>query len=166
MNSGIRYKFRQQTIRKVTGQNQREVVFPVFNAIKSVGVVAGEPFSTEWVSKLFGPRVNVHVLEFVGRKREKDEVNSVVYLNDLNFWGLPKATMVETFIATPYDLLLNFTDQNNDAIEFVCAKSVAKFKVSSKLNGKIYDLVITGTSRYPVFLEELKRTLINLNTKI
>lgn len=92
-------------------------------------------------------------------------MSSSVFLNDLNFWGLPTNKSIEHFTTTQFDLLINYTVGNNDAIEFTCAKSVSQFKTSPHQFGAIYDLVISGANSYQTFLNEIRRTLINLNTR-
>lgn len=165
MNSGFKYKYRQKAIQKAQLNTQRMVAFPQLQSVKLVGLVVNDQTSAEQVKKVFGSTINVHVLEFINRKREKGEMSSSVFLNDLNFWGLPSTKSIEHFTSTQFDLLINYTGGENDAIEYTCAMSVAQFKTSSQQFGKIYDLVISGSNSYQAFLNEIKRTLINLNIR-
>jgi len=164
MGNGFKNNFRRKAIKKAIHNNRRVVIFPDLASVKSIGIVISESFSTEFIAKAFGPRANVHVLEFVARKRQKDEVSSSVFLNDMDFWGLPAPAKISGFIERPFDLLINFSTENVDAIEYICAKSMAKFKIASKTDSNIYDLVIFGTTDRLSLIEEIKKTLKNFNT--
>ena len=88
----------------------------------------------------------------------------MLFSSDLNFWGLPSKQLIQHFIDIPFDILINFASDQNPVIDFICASSVAKFKVARYDNNKIYDLIISGRSlEDSEYLNEIERTLNNFS---
>ena len=68
---------------------------------------------------------------------------------DLNSYGRPKSEDVNTFINTPFDLLINISDNNLWPIKFCVASSKAKFKVGKFEEGNdVYDFMIDAEDDY------------------
>lgn len=164
MSKGFKNNFRTKAIQKAIKGNNRTVAFPNFETIQSVGVVAYEGFSEDIIEKL-KPNAAVTCLLFSTTKRRKGDSSEFIFTTDLNFWGLPTNGRIESFTNLSFDILLNLTFEPSEAIDYVCARSNAKFKVSSTQNGLVYDLVITGLSDQHVFIDELKKALKNFNNK-
>jgi hypothetical protein len=165
MSKNFRNKFRRKAIQRAVHNNHRNVIFPELHGVRTVGLIVSDNQSEEQNLKKMIFDADIFWLRFVTDKREKDEISESIFINDLDFWGLPKSGKIETFIQKPFDLLINLSDETTDAIEFVCAKSVARFKVSSKSNGLIYDLVISGITDNYTLIEEIRKTLNNFNKR-
>lgn len=103
-------------------------------------------------------------IDFKEEKRDKTVDSTDIYSSDLNFWGLPSIKLISHFIETPFDLLINFRSEPNLALDYLCAKSVARFKVSRYDVYGLYDLVIdkqdmTDSS----YVEEIIKTINNFS---
>lgn len=54
-------------------------------------------------------------------------------LDDLNFWGYPKAPCVAPFINKKFDVLINLCVEENLSVDYVMGMSMSKLKVSMDL---------------------------------
>ena len=87
-----------------------------------------------------------------------------LYLSDKNFWGLPKKKYIKPFINETFDILIDLSDGTNQAIEYICAQSLAGLKTGTNPNSRVYDLIINqNTKNSKIFIDELEQTLNNLN---
>ncbi|HNW50185.1 MAG TPA: hypothetical protein PKH79_03825 [Prolixibacteraceae bacterium] len=158
---------RKRKINRAIGHTRRMVVFPRPETIVSVGFVLdvdADERNVTW--NLQGTVARTQCLKYVDEKRGNDARQEVIFRSDLNFWKLPPDKLVRSFIETPFDLLINLASDKNDVITYICAASKAKFKVSYKQQGEIYDLVIDlGESNKTELVKQLKSTLLNLNQK-
>jgi hypothetical protein len=164
-NRGIKYNIRKNKILRASKYNKREVTFPCLSSIRSIGIVSDVHVDMGEIDSKFSAHSSS--LFFVSEIRTKANDDPGVYLNDLNIWGIPKLRRIETFVNQPFDLLINLSEQVNDNIEYVCAKSVAKFKINTRSNGPVYDLVIEQTKgNISTLLSEIERTVSNFNRNI
>lgn len=162
--SGFRYKIRENSLRKVVAQNNREVIFPKVLALKSIACIGEFPVNSALLKKFFEQATQLTVLEISSEKRPKGEVSSIIYMSDLNFWGLPPAKLFNEFVESRFDMLINFAPDSNQVIDYICAQSAAKFKVSKYALSTVYDLIVKVPGlNNDIFLEELKKTLNNFN---
>ena len=84
---------------------------------------------------------------------------------DINFFFIPKNTVVEKFIAEPFDLLINCSINHYFPMEYIAQLSKAKCKVGVKHeNETYYDLMIDIQKNKTVdfFLKNLEIYLSNL----
>lgn len=74
--------------------------------------------------------------------------SNAVTTKDLNWIGLPKTTIIDGFINTEFDLLLNLALDQNLVLDYITALSRAKFKVGcSKEKTNYFDLNINISSK-------------------
>lgn len=148
--SGIRYKIYKYVMSKAVKRNSRRVVYPTVDNIKKACILAddSDEFHRSEIEKL--KKISKTEVLFVSSQKKAanpgDEFindNRVIYQNDINLIGIPDKQLTNGLIVEPFDVLINLTDGTVDAFEYICAASVAKFKVGTVLNGKIYDLILT-----------------------
>ena len=73
---------------------------------------------------------------------------------DLDWFGLPKSAIIDGFINTDFDLLLNLAMEQNLVLDYISALSLAKFKVGcSNKKDNFFDLNINiGGNRNALYL--------------
>tara|TARA_B100001142_G_scaffold193013_1_gene191985 strand:+ start:1029 stop:1571 length:543 start_codon:yes stop_codon:yes gene_type:complete len=65
------------------------------------------------------------------------------YQKDLNWHYKPQNYIIDNFIKTEYDILINLCDSNCIPVKFLVASSLARFKIGQHEEGyEIYDLMI------------------------
>ena len=98
-------------------------------------------------------------------KSKKDSVNPL-YFGDGSFGigGSVKNKSLKAFIEKPVDILINFYDSDNIAINYIAAASLAKMKIGlSKMDHRINDLIIgSSLDQLSLFNTELKKYLKTL----
>jgi hypothetical protein len=162
------FNIRKKIIERAINHTKRNVVFPDLDTLTSIGfVLDGDLDEKDAVWKFQNTPVTVQIIRYVDQKRGTDTSQSIIYRSDLNFWKLPPARLVQPFIDTPFDLLINLAGINNDVVTYICAASKAKFKVCYKPLGKIYDLVI-GLEEWKKseLIKETFHALTHLSNKI
>ena len=84
---------------------------------------------------------------------------------DLGFRGSVKSEEVSDFVATKFDALINFYDEDKLMLNLISVLSVSRFKIGfSSINIKINDFsVATSVNDIAGFTTELKKYLILLN---
>ena len=148
-------------------KNRRQVAFPALHTIHSVGIIRDLDQDFDFYSQNWIRNSALTILDFNPKDEDRKQSENEIGLSDFSFWGLPKKQKIENFVSTPFDLLINFSYNDDDAIAYICAKSIAKFKVSTAPFDTIYDLVIDlkqqdGKS----FINEIEKTVSNFNTKL
>src|SRR5690554_3826445 len=69
--------------------------------------------------------------------------SNVITPRELNWLGFPKATTINEFIKTDYDLLLNLAPEQSLALHYLTALSRAHFKIGKVSEGlNFFDLTI------------------------
>ena len=162
--NGWRYKIRKNRILKAVRQNRRQPVFPKFSSIQRIGCIGSNPVNSAIIFSKFNAGVLTNYLQFSAGKRPKGDESEVIFLSDLNFLGIPPRKLIKDFVDIPFDILINFSKGQQEAIDYICASSVAKFKVGKLAYPAIYDLVINGEAMDDTeYLNEIIRTLNNFN---
>lgn len=163
---GFKYKVRKRIIQKATHNNSRCVVFPTINTLRTIAVVKYIDDKSDFERYLakFSNNLKLVVFNISNNKGEKNLVNNQLSLAELNFWKLPSNKQIDAFVAEPFDLLINFLDFESDAIDYIFAKSEAKFKACTSLAGCCSDLLIEQKKfDGSLFLNELHKTFSNFN---
>ncbi|MCF8357185.1 MAG: hypothetical protein K9H26_00400 [Prolixibacteraceae bacterium] len=122
---------------------KRNLCFPSLNSIQSAGIVfdgdEGLPFD---LSEKLGIPITIDTLSCKEGKRPQNDNSNTVFSSDLNLLKRPPKRISKPFTEKKFDILINLTDGTNRAMNYICAKSKAKFKVSYIQAGNIFDLVI------------------------
>jgi len=141
---GIRFKLYQSVLAKAIRNNHREVCFPSFGSMSKVCLLICEPNlvfykpEIDRISKLS----SVELVLFTEKKRLKGDHSKMIFSNDLNWMGIPKAKWVHDWLRIPFDLLINLNHETLSALDFLSAASVSKFKTGAIAQNRVYDLVI------------------------
>jgi hypothetical protein len=156
---------RKKIIERAINHTKRNVVFPNIETVNSVGLVLDGVMNEKMANWNFqGESVTVQFIRYIDLKRGNENLPNAIYRSDLNFWKLPPAKLVHSFIETPFDLLINLAGINNDPVNYICAASKAKFKVCYKPLGKIYDMVVElAEENKSELVKEIFKALTNLN---
>lgn len=160
-NKGFKYKLAIRKINSVVLKNKREVNFPSLNSIKRVGIVGYSEIEKKDIQLSIDG--DIQVLMFSSEKRDKGDNSDGIFVNDLNFIGLPSKMRAHLFIETAFDVLICLENESSPAVEFVCGKSQAKFKVG-KFKSIAFDLVIDQKGMTnKAFIDEIKNTIRNFS---
>lgn len=138
----FKLKMRNAIIESSLKSVRRTIVFPIQKQIKTIGVITNQENTTQKIKSVFGQTVLIDVLKIEPGKRPKENNNKVLYYSDINILGLPLKSRTEWFTNKCFDLLIDLNSEKNDTIEYICAKSEARFKVSKNKNTLTYDLII------------------------
>ena len=124
---------------------QRAVLFPIQEQLNSVLIIIDDkkPFQTSLLNS-FELLKKASLLTFIGSDNIQFEKGKI-FKNQLDKIGIPKEIYLKDYIVEPFDAILNISDGKNKAIEYLCAVSLAKFKVGIQQNNDIYDLIIEQT---------------------
>lgn len=160
----MRYKLRENRILKIAKRNERQVVFPDVSKILKVGVIADGSLHSDLVNAYFDHAEEIEFLEVRNSVRPKGDDSQLIYVSDLNFLGIPPQRLIGAFVGKPFDILVNFASSSNDVINFICASSQARMKVSKYRWNDVYDLIIHQPEIDDVnYLKEIIRTLNNFS---
>lgn len=141
-NNGLKHWYQKRAITNALKSNKREKVFPKIGSIKEIAIISDHDVDKNTIQSLFGIQVRLQELKFIPTKRDKGDDSPGIFVSDINFFGVPASKLIETFVNTPFDILIDFTREKSGVVEFVCAKSVAKFKVGKHNTNSIFDLII------------------------
>lgn len=88
-------------------------------------------------------------------------------LKDLNWYRIPHGNVVQNFIAEEYDVLIDLTVHDLLPLQYILAKSKARFKVGrlSEANAHFLDMMIdtAGADSLPQLIANLDRYLMMIN---
>ncbi len=88
---------------------------------------------------------------------------------DLNWYRIPQGNAVENFMAEEYEIIIDLTLQDRLPIQYIMAKSRARFKVGrySESNKKILDMMIdmAGSQSLPQLIQQVHHYLMMVNAK-
>jgi len=158
---------RKKIIEREIHRTRRNVAYPDLTAVKSVAYLfSGEIIAQDTYWKKAGIPVDIQYITYIEGKRGDDIRTDVIYRSDLNFLKLPPDKLIHQFINTPFDLLFDMDNLQNDVLTYICASSKAKFKVGYTYLGRLFDLVIglDETNKYKLSSEVIK-TLDSLKCK-
>lgn len=88
---------------------------------------------------------------------------------DLNWYRIPQGNTVNNFMAEEYDILIDLSLTDRLPLQYVLARSRARFKVGrlSEGNGHIHDMMIdmAGGQSLPQLIQQLHHYLLMVNPK-
>lgn len=88
---------------------------------------------------------------------------------DLNWYRIPQGNAVQNFMAEEYEILIDLTLQDRLPIQYIVAKSRARFKVGrlSDSNKRLLDMMIdmAGSQSLPQYIQQVHRYLSMINAK-
>lgn len=88
---------------------------------------------------------------------------------DLNWYRIPQGNTVENFMAEEYEIIIDLTLQDRLPVQYIMAKSRARFKVGrySESNKKILDMMIdmAGSQSLPQLIQQVHHYLMMVNAK-
>lgn len=164
MKRGLKYRLFQHFVAKSVKRNKREVIFPGLNEIRNILVLNNDEFDVGSIEDIIGGDVDCEVVRLIPEKRTKLITDHNVYLNDLNWVGIPSLKNSKAFIDKPYDLLINVTKDEIGALEYLGARSLSAFKVGRENRYSIYDLIINDQNLDTIsFLKEVFKTIKNFS---
>ncbi|HKK80811.1 MAG TPA: hypothetical protein VJ909_01100 [Prolixibacteraceae bacterium] len=103
---------------------------------------------------------------FKNKKRPKDENEVAVYISDYNIWKLPVKRRINDFVKQKFSILIDLTNGDNRAVEYISALSNAEFLVGSNPKSKVFDLIIAQNFvNSGDLINEIEKTLRNLSSK-
>lgn len=162
---GLKYKVKKRIIQKSFKNNNRNVVYPSLLSIQTIGIIKDAETKFDFSSKKITANSQLLFLNLSDKELTKDIDQMMVSTSDLNFWGLPLNSKIKPFISEPFDLLINFTSSENDIVNFIVAKSAAKFKVGTAPFCRFCDLIINQKEfDGSLFIDELEKAFSNFNT--
>lgn len=86
---------------------------------------------------------------------------------DLNWYRIPHGNVVQNFIAEEYDVLIDLTVYDHLPLQYILAKSRARFKVGrqSETNAHFLDMMIdtAGADSLPQLIANVNRYLMMIN---
>lgn len=88
---------------------------------------------------------------------------------DLNWYRIPHGNTVSNFIAEEYEVLIDLTLEDHLPIQYVVARSRARFKVGrfSESNKRFHDMMIdmAGARSLPQLITQVDRYLLMINAR-
>lgn len=164
MMKGFQNTLFVRAVDRALKSNPRRVVFPIYDRLNSCCLLVEDMVfdrSTPEINTLKS-FADVRLIRFSNQKRGVDIDYNTVYIDDLNWYGVPKKEKFRDLISHPFDVLINMSEGSVGAFEYLSAASQAKFKVGLRANTSIYDLVIELSGSQvnellPQFLETIKR---------
>ena len=155
-------QIKQRSLLKAAGKIVGERILGRKSKISSVGVISDEKCTLpdELRSRLAkGLNISEAAVHELIYKSAFDPKTSDPYFNQNSFtWrAKPKTPTLAEFLARDYDLLITYSQEQNDVIEVLVAVANARIKVGYQdSNLGINDLIIkTELSNYKGFSEEL-----------
>jgi len=140
--------------------------------IKTIGIIFDESYFYEkdaLVQELIGNGIDesqTSILVFKNKTKKNETFDYPVFSHkDLSWAATFDKSEVKDFIATKFDLLINYYDTEKAALLLVTNLSKAKFKVGfSSIDKKLNHFMIdTNAENYKVFVGELFKYLKILN---
>jgi hypothetical protein len=162
----IRNYIRKKYIARVLKKNKRTVLFPKQNTINEIAIVSDKIPDTKHSEISAFKQANISYMFYCDSKREKTSDENIIYASDLNFLKLPPKEKIIDFVEKPFDLLFDLSTGNNDVIDYICAKSIAKFKICSHNNNAVFDLIISKKEiDFEEIISETEQIIKNFNSK-
>jgi hypothetical protein len=88
---------------------------------------------------------------------------------DLNWYRIPQGNTVQNFMAEEYDILIDLTLEDRLPIQYIVAKSRARFKVGRLTEGnkRLLDMMIdmAGSRSLPQYIQQVHRYLCMINAR-
>jgi hypothetical protein len=172
----IRLKIANRLLRKkISGLKRQKTLFD-FASAKYAGIVCASENETsinvlkDFLGFLHQKGIRYFVLGYFAGKKIPEKFlfwqgMEFITQNDLNIFFIPKADVVDKFVAEPFDMLINCSIHPHFPVEYVAQTSVAKCKVGVLNDGNPnYDLMIDIGKQPSIkyFLDNVKLYLSNL----
>ncbi len=110
---------------------------------------------------------NVHIYSFRNYKKTDEKTYKHFTEKDIDGRGRIKDTSFESFLESPFDLLIGYFDTNNLYLEYAAIKSQATFKVGfANVNDKIYDVLVSENPQNSQSFMEVSKKYLHLLDKI
>lgn len=158
------FQYYEKQLKKIKRTNKN-----IPQKIRAVGILADSrlfgsyDISRNLSQKLNMPHKNFEIIIF---ENLKDDFVTQHYNTfnekDFGMYGKIKAPNVRDFIDSPYDLLINFNNENNIFMNVVALRSKAKFKVGFAFDElrELYDFMINiEGNKIDIFNDELSKYL-------
>ena len=170
--AGLKRKMLQSFLEKKRKENKKRNRINGSKKIAKIGLILND--DTEGVSvvnnfiKTFGfDKKQITFLVHKPQLDVKKEANTEGMFGNADFgwFGTIKNPLVQQFIQTDFDLLINYSPSSNLYIDTLVLLSKASFKVShAGINDDFYDLVVaTGLKDVATLNQEAKKYLQILN---
>ncbi|PCH76927.1 MAG: hypothetical protein COB98_04875 [Flavobacteriaceae bacterium] len=170
--TGLKRKTLQSFLEKKRRENKGRHLGEANKKIKTVGLLLTDNIEGASVLKDLTKRFGFHknqvtLLVYKPTLDVKKEANKEAMFGNADFgwYGAIKSPLVQQFIQTDFDLLINYSPSANLYIDTLVLLSKASFKVShAGINDDFYDLVVaTGLKDVATLNQEAKKYLQILN---
>lgn len=169
----IKDKLLIRSIRKTAGDRKREKGSLNFESMHKIAMLVdgSQRSSILFAKKYADNRLNqgksIELLAYVP-KREKSVPYSLPYFTDedVNWFRKPNKASLDTFMKTPFDLLINFAPDMILPLEYICAHSAAKYIIGNGTRhlNKYYDcLIMVNDAESPEAFMENVHHYLNLH---
>jgi hypothetical protein len=163
---GIKNKAIDKRYNKILASQDKKFNPDLSHGVKTIGIVTDDlSFDVAPVVKELSKLINV----------EKDSISIVFYSNkelgekdflyftpkNLDWKGKIDSETVSQFIYYPFDILINYSKENNNIVNMIIAMSKAKFKVGyDTVDNRLYQFMLTqSATTIQEFNKELVRYL-------
>lgn len=160
-------------------QNKRQIHYNNLHTAKSFGLLieVNNPNYIKEISSFIKDiqkkQANVYPLYFVDFKKVTEELSKhqdikIISKKDFNWLFAPKNSEIIEFCDKPFDLLINFSLQNNKYLEQISGLSKAKCKIGEgSENSFLYDFTINMKDERTLtkYIEHLNYYLSIIRTK-
>lgn len=174
---GIRLATGRRIVSRKQAKSQRSKTVHNLKSARKMGVVLDITLEGHFdiISKYYKKKqeegIQVDVIGYVPEKEIPDKYMLVNYLScltrkDLNTWYIPVSIEAETFLRSPYHILIDANFGGFFPLKCITALSVADFKVgrTSEYETTPLDFMIdTGDQDLAYFLEQVDRYLEVIN---
>jgi len=130
-------KIARYKLAKMVAGIKRQPIFPIIEKAKNVGVIwqPSQKEAFQYLKNYFN-KDQVIFRSFCAFETTTSppEDSNTLTVKDLNFWGIPKHDKIDDFCSVHFDILFSIAVDYNFAIEYIIAKSQARFKVGSDEN--------------------------------
>ena len=150
----IKHKIGRFVFQRDLKTNKRKKEVCNLQDAKSIGILYDATLEEDvkkiqpFVSYFFDLKKEVKALGFVNEKQlsychTPKLQYDFFYHKDLNWYYKPQNYIIDNFIRTEYDILINLCDSSCIPIKYLVASSLARFKIGRFEDGyEIYDLMI------------------------
>ncbi|MEE2931713.1 MAG: hypothetical protein VX370_04215 [Bacteroidota bacterium] len=150
----IKHNIGQFVFQRELKSNKRKKAVCNLQDAKSVGILYDATSEEDikkikpFVSYFFDLKKDVKALGFVNNKQlsychTPKLQYDFFYQKDLNWYYKPQSYIIDNFVQTEYDILINLCDSSCIPIKYLVASSLARFKIGRFEDGyQIYDLMI------------------------
>ena len=136
----IRLKIGNAILRKKLSRTKRSLFYSNISMVKTIGIVwdASNPDDFDSLSrfhqKMLERKIEVKIVGYYPKKELPDRYTAIRYLsliksNELNYFYIPVASEVNSFITNKFDILIDINFNNQFTVQYLSVLSAASFKV-------------------------------------